>query len=561
MPRFGRSPKEQLLDERAAAWAGLRVVVADVETTGLNTNTSRIVSVALAEIQAGRVLAGFASLVAPPGVERIGASEIHGITIDTLRAAAAPPFSSVASMILDRLTARDGETVLFAGHNALFDALMLHAEFARLSSAFPAIGILDTKTLAARAGVAAGNLHELAVALGLVATDEHTAISDANITANALLLLTDRIRSHEPNLNIETLASTFDPSLRVNRRGSLHRTRDEEVILTPEHIAAHSEDLTDPANLDTGLGICVDEDCADLIERIGDALTTPASGETVAEWCWLELDRPGIRRSASGRLLTGISIALERADDPRLIQGYYDSLTEWLPTVGNCSFLDACDRCADEENDRPCRFAAVPYQLITAFMTRDRVLDEERADLFLPFPDSAGPRKPRPAGWFGQLLRSGDLDPAGFGAQLAAQAGARSRIAGRELAMLRFAWESGSRNAVLADRLSKRLVATPSEDGTRSNLAEALDVCNQALAPKPDASGRIWQRLRDRRSRIRAQQAATPRRAPATVRNKRPPRPSRYRLTDRESAAPGAAGPILSNINRPIPGGTSGRAG
>ena len=70
MPRFGRSPKEQLLDERAAAWAGLRVVVADVETTGLNTNTSRIVSVALAEIQAGRVLAGFASLVAPP--DRLG---------------------------------------------------------------------------------------------------------------------------------------------------------------------------------------------------------------------------------------------------------------------------------------------------------------------------------------------------------------------------------------------------------------------------------------------------------------------------------------------------------
>ena len=38
---------DRLLDARAATWAGLRVVVADVETTGLNVASSRVVSIAL----------------------------------------------------------------------------------------------------------------------------------------------------------------------------------------------------------------------------------------------------------------------------------------------------------------------------------------------------------------------------------------------------------------------------------------------------------------------------------------------------------------------------------
>lgn len=70
---IGLTAKEQLLDARAATWAGLRVVVADVETIGLDVASSRVVSLALAEIQAGRVLAGYATLI-HPGLDRIGAA-------------------------------------------------------------------------------------------------------------------------------------------------------------------------------------------------------------------------------------------------------------------------------------------------------------------------------------------------------------------------------------------------------------------------------------------------------------------------------------------------------
>lgn len=139
MARRGISEKERLLDARAATWAGLRVVVVVVEPTGLNVTRSRVVSVALAEIQAGRVLGGYATLV-DPGLDTIGASSIHHITVDTIKTAAAPTFASVAPVLLDRLTARDSETVLLAGHNILFDALMLNAELDRLGLALPRLG-------------------------------------------------------------------------------------------------------------------------------------------------------------------------------------------------------------------------------------------------------------------------------------------------------------------------------------------------------------------------------------------------------------------------------------
>lgn len=86
---FARDEKEELLDRRASVFSGLRVIVCDNETTGLNTTTSRIVSVALSEVQQGRVLAGYATLV-DPGLTHIGATHIHHITAEVLRRAEAP---------------------------------------------------------------------------------------------------------------------------------------------------------------------------------------------------------------------------------------------------------------------------------------------------------------------------------------------------------------------------------------------------------------------------------------------------------------------------------------
>jgi hypothetical protein len=46
--------------------------------TALDVTTSRVISLALAEIQSGRILGGYATLV-DSGLDRIGAAHVHHI--------------------------------------------------------------------------------------------------------------------------------------------------------------------------------------------------------------------------------------------------------------------------------------------------------------------------------------------------------------------------------------------------------------------------------------------------------------------------------------------------
>ena len=128
---------------------------------------------------------------------------------------------------------------------------------------------------------------------------------------------------------------------------------------------------------------------------------------------------------------------------------------------------------------------------------------------------------------------------AGYGAQLAAQAGAQSRRSGRELTPLAQAWNAGSRNAKLADQCSNRLLVTAPSDATCSHLDAALDVCNAAIATQGGAIGKVWDRLCERRDRIIIRQYAKPKTPPATTRNKRPARVNRYAVPA-EPVAPAA---------------------
>lgn len=542
MSKLGLTDKERLLDERASTWAGLRVVVVDVETTGLNVTSSRIVSLALAEILAGRVLGGYATLI-DPGLSRIDAVGIHHITVETIRAAAAPSFASASDVLLDRLTPRDEETVILAGHNVVFDALMLHNELRRTRGIdLPAVPLMDTKVLAARAGVPAASLAELAQELGLVQADAHTAVSDAQTAASALLLLADKLRTAEPDLHVEDLTTVFDPSVRNDRTGRIRGRRGKpEPVLSEAHIAAHDRDLTNKRAREAALSVCVREDCLHLVSRVEDGITTPRSAVAVAEWVWDQLWREDISRATRGRLLAALSVSLGRTNDGEMIRAYFDEVTLALSEWGPCaSGTGQCDRCADPDSRRTCRFITVRYALLNAYLHRDGLPDRERAEEFIPYRDpnvayKAG--RPR-VGWFGRLVKDGDLDVAGYGAQAAASIGADSRISGRELFLLRQAWAAGSRNAKLADQLSKLLLVSPPGDGSRSHVDEALAVLDAALAQQNGQDGRVWDSLRERRARCQIKFYTRVRTPPDEVRNKRPARTSRYTPTKLENPNP-----------------------
>ena len=68
-----------------------------------------------------------------------------------LRRAEAPSFELVGPRVLEHLEARGDATVVLAGFNIVFDALMLHNELVRVGLALPALQLLEVKTLAEKA--------------------------------------------------------------------------------------------------------------------------------------------------------------------------------------------------------------------------------------------------------------------------------------------------------------------------------------------------------------------------------------------------------------------------
>ena len=73
-----------------------------------------------------------------------------------------------------------------------------------------------------------------------------------------------------------------------------------------------------------------------------------------------------------------------------------------------------------------------------------------------------------------------------------------------------------------------------------SLLRDALDVCNEVIATQGGATGKVWDRLPERREQVIVRQYAKPKTPPATTRHKRPARVNRYAVSA-EPAAPEAA--------------------
>lgn len=527
---FARDEKEELLDRRASVFSGLRVIVCDNETTGLNTTTSRIVSVALSEVQQGRVLAGYATLV-DPGLTHIGATHIHHITAEVLRRAEAPSFELVGTRVLEHLEARGDATVVLAGFNIVFDALMLHNELARVGLALPALQLLEVKTLAEKSEVPGGSLADLADALGITSHDAHSSIGDTSVTTEALLRLTDKLRDADPDFRLEPFLVPFDPAMRVSRKG-VRGGKAEEEPLSDAHQAAHDLDLTHKARRERALRVCIAEHCAHLVARCQDGVTDPERAWQVAEWVGEQLDRDDIDRVTRGRLLSALAMATGSTGNGAYIQATFDWVEARLPGWGPCTPGDACDRCAADEG-RTCRYLAVRYALVAGYLYEDNELSADRARAFLPhIPGDKRPgRGHPPTGWFGKLDRAGDLDTAGYGAQLAAQAGPQARTPGHERRILAFAWDKGSRNAKLADRYSARILADGSKDPARPHLDLAEQVCVDALALAGTSKARVYERLTSRLERIRIRKDNPPRPLPAYTRNGRAPRVSPLRTS------------------------------
>ncbi|MAM75467.1 PolC-type DNA polymerase III [Tistrella mobilis] len=173
----------------------LPVLSLDLETTGLEVTTDRMVSAGAVCMVGGRLFLAdvLDMLVDPGGPVPAAATRIHGIDRAMLQGAP-PPVVAV-----ERLTVLAAGRVV-VGHNIGFDLAVLRAEAARAGHAVPdwlepGGPALDTLRLAARLDPDRPELDLEAIAhrYGIAVSGRHTALGDALLTGRVFAAMIPRL--------------------------------------------------------------------------------------------------------------------------------------------------------------------------------------------------------------------------------------------------------------------------------------------------------------------------------------------------------------------------------
>ncbi|MEV6360984.1 DEDDh family exonuclease [Nocardia asteroides] len=206
------------LDEQQQAAGFGEFTVVDVETSGLQPQRHRVLSVAALTLDStGQVSHEFHTLV-DPGCDP-GPVHIHGLTAEILRGA--PRFAQVREQLSALLTGR-----VLVAHNAVFDFGFLAGEFRRAGAELPVRTRLCTLALARRIGLPMPDytLGTLAAYYGVPQQKAHDALDDTRVLAHVLrALVADAARLGIAPPLLPCAPSTHSPSRTawpVERRGA-----------------------------------------------------------------------------------------------------------------------------------------------------------------------------------------------------------------------------------------------------------------------------------------------------------------------------------------------------
>lgn len=168
--------------------------VVDLETTGLRSETDRIIEIGAAKVRNGIVVDTFSTFVDPhrPVPERI--SELTGIT-DTMLCGA-PDIREVMPSFL----AFAGEDVLL-GHNLMFDFRFLKQNAVNLSLPFERKGV-DTLKIARSVleSLESRRLDYLCTYYGIEDNNHHRALNDVLVTWELYRRLREQFYGEHPDL-------------------------------------------------------------------------------------------------------------------------------------------------------------------------------------------------------------------------------------------------------------------------------------------------------------------------------------------------------------------------
>ncbi len=209
----------------------------DLETTGLEAGTDRIVEVGAVRVTEGVVEARYESLVNPGMSMPSDISYLTGITDDDL--VDAPDIDTVLREALEFC----GDSPLVA-QNATFDlAFLAAAADNRPEFLIGRYGVFDTLPLA-RALMPRMRSHRLAALTGFFGIETgraHRALDDADVTATVFLRLLDVLDQVGPAI-LSRMAAMADPQIRLLVEAARERSGDTlEPFAVPDHGAAGEE--------------------------------------------------------------------------------------------------------------------------------------------------------------------------------------------------------------------------------------------------------------------------------------------------------------------------------
>ncbi|WP_265459138.1 helicase C-terminal domain-containing protein [Enterococcus sp. HY326] len=164
--------------------------VVDIETTGTDHKTDRIIQFGCVLVEDGEIVSRFATDINPDQKISKQIQSLTGITNSQVQKA--PYFEDVALTIYNLLA-----DTTFVAHNIYFDYNFLNAELVRCGLPELAIPGIDTVELAQifLPTEASFRLKDLSDSLGLVHENPHQADSDAEVTAQLFIKITEKIRS------------------------------------------------------------------------------------------------------------------------------------------------------------------------------------------------------------------------------------------------------------------------------------------------------------------------------------------------------------------------------
>lgn len=168
-----------------------RAIFYDTETTGVRSDTDRIIEIAAYDTLHQR---SFCKLINPGCPIPAEATAIHHITNEMVKDA--PTFAQIAQEFIEFC---DGDVILLAHNNDTFDLHFLRNEFARHQIAMPSWKFLDTLKWSRRyrSDLPRHTLQFLREHYGIAANNAHRALDDVIVLHQVFSMMTDDLSIDE----------------------------------------------------------------------------------------------------------------------------------------------------------------------------------------------------------------------------------------------------------------------------------------------------------------------------------------------------------------------------